>query len=63
MNVTNRLSQAEYWVLSFSGGKDSTALGLEWMKRHQQDPVIYPLDEVIYCDTGTPASIVGMGLV
>lgn len=52
MNVTNRLSQAEYWVLSFSGGKDSTALGLEWMKRHQQDPVIYPLDEVIYCDTG-----------
>lgn len=44
--------QPEYWVLSFSGGKDSTALGLEWLKRHQQDPVTYPLHEVIYCDTG-----------
>lgn len=44
--------QPEYWVLSLSGGKDSTALGLEWLKRHQQDPVTYPLHEVIYCDTG-----------
>lgn len=43
--------QPEYWVLSLSGGKDSTALGLEWLKRHQQDPVTYPLDEVVYCDT------------
>ena len=42
----------EYWVLSLSGGKDSTALGLEWLKRHQQDPITYPLHEVIYCDTG-----------
>lgn len=42
----------EYWVLSLSGGKDSTALGLEWLKRHQQDPVAYPLHEVIYCDVG-----------
>lgn len=33
----------EYWVLSLSGGKDSTALGLEWLKRHQQDPITYPL--------------------
>lgn len=41
----------EYWVLSLSGGKDSTALGLEWLKRHQQDPITYPLHEVIYCDT------------
>ena len=42
----------EYWVLSLSGGKDSTALGLEWLGRHKTDPVTYPLDEVIYCDTG-----------
>lgn len=42
----------EYWVLSFSGGKDSTALGLEWLKRHQLDPVTYPLDEVVFCDIG-----------
>lgn len=42
----------EYWVLSLSGGKDSTALGLEWLTRHRADPVAYPLDEVIYCDTG-----------
>lgn len=38
-------------MLSLSGGKDSTALGLEWLKRHQQDPVTYPLHEVVYCDT------------
>lgn len=42
----------EYWVLSLSGGKDSTALGLEWLKRHQQDPITYPLHEVITCDPG-----------
>ena len=42
----------EYWVLSLSGGKDSTALGLEWLKRHQQDPITYPLHEVVYCDVG-----------
>lgn len=42
----------EYWVLSLSGGKDSTALGLEWLTRHQADPSTYPLDEVIYCDVG-----------
>lgn len=41
----------EYWVLSLSGGKDSTALGLEWLKRHIIDSVTYPLHEVIYCDT------------
>lgn len=45
-------SRTEYWVLSFSGGKDSTALGIEWLTRHRADPVTYPLDEVIYCDTG-----------
>ncbi|MCI9484255.1 MAG: phosphoadenosine phosphosulfate reductase family protein [Clostridiaceae bacterium] len=44
--------RSEYWVLSLSGGKDSTALGLEWLTRHQADPATYPLDEVIYCDTG-----------
>ena len=46
MNEIN--PKPEYWVLSLSGGKDSTALGLEWLKRHQQDPVTYPLHEVIY---------------
>lgn len=40
-----------YWVLSLSGGKDSTALGLEWLARHKADPVTYPLHEVVYCDT------------
>ena len=48
--------QPEYWILSLSGGKDSTALGFEWLKRHQQDPVTYPLHEVIYCDTGMAVS-------
>lgn len=48
----NEVSKPEYWVLSLSGGKDSTALALEWLKRHQQDPVTYPLHEVLYCDTG-----------
>lgn len=41
----------DYWILSFSGGKDSTALGLEWLSRHKADPVAYPLHEVVYCDT------------
>lgn len=48
----NEVSKPEYWVLSLSGGKDSTALALEWLKRHQEDPVTYPLQEVLYCDTG-----------
>ena len=47
MYAPNTPPQPEYWVLSLSGGKDSTALGLEWLKRHQQDPVTYPLHEVI----------------
>lgn len=51
IGITNDLNQ-QYWVLSLSGGKDSTALGLEWLKRRQQDPSTYPLHEVIYCDTG-----------
>lgn len=42
----------EYYVLSLSGGKDSTALGLEWLKRHQLNPATYPLNEVIFCDVG-----------
>ena len=50
--ATNTPPQPEYWVLSLSGGKDSTALGLEWLTRHRADPATYPLDEVIYCDTG-----------
>lgn len=49
---SNEEGLPEYWVLSFSGGKDSTALGLEWLKRHQQNPGTYPFHEVIYCDTG-----------
>lgn len=50
MNEIN--PKPEYWVLSLSGGKDSTALGLEWLARHKTDPVTYPLHEVVYCDTG-----------
>lgn len=30
--MKNCNSKPEYWVLSLSGGKDSTALGLEWLK-------------------------------
>lgn len=52
MYAPNTPPQPEYWVLSLSGGKDSTALGLEWLKLHQQDPNTYPLHEVIYCDVG-----------
>lgn len=48
----NEPIKPEYWVLSLSGGKDSTALALEWLARHKADPVEYPLDEVLYCDTG-----------
>ena len=51
MYAPNTHPQPEYCVLSLSGGKDSTALGLEWLKRHQQDPATYPLHEVVYCDT------------
>lgn len=40
-----------YYSISFSGGKDSTALTLEWLKRHICNHVEYPLDEVLYCDT------------
>jgi 3'-phosphoadenosine 5'-phosphosulfate sulfotransferase (PAPS reductase)/FAD synthetase len=35
-----------YYVCSLSGGKDSTAMFLELIRRN------YPLDEVVYCDTG-----------
>jgi len=42
----------EYWILSLSGGKDSTAMALEWLDRHQKDPFAYPLHEIIYCDVG-----------
>lgn len=42
----------EYWVLSLSGGKDSTALGLEWLDRHKVAPITYPLNEVVFCDVG-----------
>lgn len=51
MNAPNTPPRPEYWVLFLSGGKDSTALGLEWLKRHTVDPVTYPLHEVVYCDT------------
>lgn len=50
--ATNTPPRPEYWVLSLSGGKDSTALGLEWLTRHRADPVTYPLDEVVFCDVG-----------
>lgn len=35
----------KYYIASFSGGKDSTAMVLELVKRE------YPLDEVMFCDT------------
>ena len=35
----------DYYVASFSGGKDSTAMVLELIKRQE------PLDEVLFCDT------------
>ena len=54
MYAPNTHPQPEYCVLSLSGGKDSTALGLEWLKRHQQDPATYPLHEVVYCDYINP---------
>lgn len=50
MYVHDTPPRPEYWVLSLSGGKDSTALGLEWLTRHKVDPLTYPLNEVIYCD-------------
>lgn len=50
--ATNTPPRPEYWVLNLSGGKDSTALGLEWLTRHRADPVTYPLDEVVFCDVG-----------
>lgn len=27
-------------------------MAIEWLERHKQDSTTYPLDEVIYCDTG-----------
>ena len=38
------------YILSFSGGKDSTFLGLELMRRN------YPLDEAVFFDTGWEAN-------
>ena len=38
------------YILSFSGGKDSTFLGLELIRRH------YPLDEAVFFDTGWETS-------
>lgn len=42
----------DYYLLSLSGGKDSTAMLIEWLERHKTDPENYPLHEVMYCDTG-----------
>jgi 3'-phosphoadenosine 5'-phosphosulfate sulfotransferase (PAPS reductase)/FAD synthetase len=39
------MSKPEYYIASFSGGKDSTAMVLELIARG------YPLDEVLCCDT------------
>lgn len=36
----------QYYVCNLSGGKDSTAMFLELIRRK------YPLDEVVYCDVG-----------
>lgn len=42
----------DYVILSFSGGKDSSAMLLEWLERHNNLPNKYPLDEVVYIDVG-----------
>ncbi len=47
----NSKTLPDYYVLSFSGGKDSTALCIEYLARRQAEPELYPLDEVMYCDT------------
>lgn len=44
-------SVQDYYVLNFSGGKDSTAMTLRWLELHKVNPVLYPLHEVIFCDT------------
>ena len=36
----------KYYICSFSGGKDSTAMLLKLIELN------YPLDEIIFCDTG-----------
>ncbi|MGM9998180.1 MAG: phosphoadenosine phosphosulfate reductase family protein [Candidatus Bruticola sp.] len=38
----------DYYVLMFSGGKDSTAMVLEWLERRKREPDKYPLDEVVF---------------
>lgn len=50
--MTKNIEKPRYYSLSLSGGKDSTAMALEWVKRHKLDPVNYPLDEIVYYDTG-----------
>ncbi len=38
-------------IVSFSGGKDSTAMLLMMREREQSNPQQYPVDEIIFCDT------------
>lgn len=40
------------YILSFSGGKDSTTLLLKYLSYRTTEPIKYPLDAVIFCDTG-----------
>lgn len=42
----------KYYIMSVSGGKDSTAMFLKWLEKHGENPIKYPLDEVLYLDTG-----------
>lgn len=45
-NKENKMEiKLNYYIASFSGGKDSTAMVLELIKRQE------PLDEVLFCDT------------
>ena len=40
-------------ILSFSGGKDSTAMLLMMLERERESNLQrYPIDEIIFCDTG-----------
>ena len=46
MNDSNSISLPKKHIVSFSGGKDSTAMLLRMVEEN------YPIDEIIFCDTG-----------
>lgn len=40
------MSKTKYYVVSLSGGKDSTAMLLRLLEEHR------PVDRILFCDTG-----------